>query len=91
MEDEKKEIKKERDLELKEIGKVLGLAEAEVIKSLLESQGIDTIFCGQVVPSVLPFSTDGLGEIRILVSEKDYEEAKRILENRVSLEKDDEE
>lgn len=78
--EEEKNKKVDKDLKLKELGKVWGPAEAEVIKSFLESNGISCIFRGLVVQSVHPFSTDGLGEIKILVSEKDYAEAKKLLE-----------
>jgi len=67
------------DLKLKELTSIWGLAEAEVIKSFLESQGIPCIYKGQVVHSIHPFSVDGLGEIRIFVPEKDYETAKKLM------------
>lgn len=71
-----------QDLELKEVCKVWGPAEAEVIKSFLQSHGISCLFRGQVVQSVHPFSADGLGEIKIVVSEKDYALAKKLLEKK---------
>ncbi len=89
MEDNKTK-KKERDLQFKEVCKVWGLAEAEVVRSLLISHGINSIFRGRVVQSVHAFSADGLGEIKILVSERDYEAAKQIIEERSPIEKADE-
>jgi len=73
--------KKRDELQLKEVHKVWGPAEAEVIKSYLESNGISCIFRGKVTQSVHPFSADGLGEIKILVSKKDYTLAKKLLES----------
>jgi hypothetical protein len=70
------------DLKLKELTSVWGPAEAEVIKSFLESQGIPCIFKGRVVQSIHPFSVDGLGEVRIFVPEKDYETAKKLVETK---------
>lgn len=67
---------------LVEIHKVWGPAEAEVIKSFLESHGISCILKGLVVQSVHPFSMDGLGEIKILVSENDSEMAQKLLSAR---------
>lgn len=61
---------------------VWGPVEAEVIKSLLESHGIVCILKGLVVQSVHAFSLDGLGEIKILVAEKDFETAKNLIESR---------
>lgn len=78
---DKEEKKKKDDLQLKEVHKVWGPAEAEVIKSYLESNGISCAFRGKVTQSVHPFSADGLGEIKILVSQKDYALAKKLLES----------
>jgi len=80
MEKDKKD--EDQDLQLKEVYKVWGPAEAEVIKSFLQSHGISCLFRGQVVQSVHPFSADGLGEIKIFVSEKDYALAKKLLEEK---------
>lgn len=83
MEDrENKSPNKLQDLKLKEVHKVWGQNEADVIKSFLESMGIPCYFQGRIVQSIYPFSTDGLGEIKILVPEKDYETARKLLENR---------
>jgi len=65
---------------LKELISVWGQSEAEVIKALLESHGISSIFRGRILHSIYPFSMDGLGEVKILVLEEDYEEAKSILD-----------
>jgi hypothetical protein len=78
---EKRKRKKE-DVELREVHKVWGPAEAEVIKSFLESHGIRCLLRGKVVQSVHPFSADGLGEIKILVSESDYPLAKELLDKK---------
>ena len=80
MEKDKKD--EDQDLQLKEVYKVWGPAEAEVIKSFLQSHGISCLFRGQVVQSVHPFSADGLGEMKIFVSEKDYALAKKLLEEK---------
>jgi hypothetical protein len=68
------------DLNLKEVHRVWGLAEADVIKSFLESNGIACIYHGLVVPSIYSFTTDGMGEIRIMVKDSDFETAKELLE-----------
>lgn len=88
--DDDKRKKKGPDSDLEELCKVWGLAEAEVIKSLLASHGIHSLFRGRVVQSVHAFSTDGLGEIKILVLKKDYEEAKKVLAESLPLEKAEE-
>jgi|APFre7841882590_1041340.scaffolds.fasta_scaffold84616_2 hypothetical protein len=81
-ENDKKDNDRPHDLRLKELTSVWGPAEAEVIKSFLESQGIPCIYKGRVVQSIHPFSVDGLGEIRIFVPEKDYETAKKLIETK---------
>lgn len=79
---EEKKKKPDDDLKLEEIHKAWGPVEAEVIKSFLESNGIPCIFRGRVVQSVHPFSADGLGEIKIFVSEKDYARAKELIKKK---------
>jgi hypothetical protein len=84
MADKDKEAEKEKTdpgLDLKELVSVWGPAEAEVIKSFLESQGISCLLKGLVVQSVHPFSADGLGQIRIWVQEKDFDLAKKLIES----------
>ena len=72
----------ERRYDLKEVIRVQGPVEAEVIRNFLESEGISCFFKGLIVPSVHPFTADGLGEIKIFVQEGDWESAKNLLENR---------
>jgi hypothetical protein len=74
--------KKDKDIKLKEVHKAWGQAEAEVIKSLLESHGIACSLRGRIAQFVYPFTADGLGEIKIFVPEEDYETAKELLENK---------
>jgi len=69
------------DIKLRELHSVWGPAEAEVLKSFLESNGIKCILKGLVVQSVHPFSADGLGEVKIFVAEKDYIQAKKLLDS----------
>lgn len=77
--------KTDEELKLKELHKVWGPVEAEVIKSFLESHGIQCLLTGKVVQSVHPFSADGLGEIKILVPMKDYQIAKTLLKTKKIL------
>jgi hypothetical protein len=78
----KKSEKKYRDIHLVEVKTVQGPVEAEVIKSYLQSHGIDTVLKGLVVQSVHAFSADGLGKITVMVDEKDFEKAKSLLQDR---------
>ncbi len=82
---QEKKKKSAEDSKLKELHKVWGPVEAEIIKSYLESNGIACILRGRVVQSVHPFSADGLGEIKILVSDEDYKRAKELLKEKVDI------
>ena len=83
MTDKKKNKRKEEpESEFKEVYKAWGSAEAEVIKSFLQSHGIPCLLKGLVVQSVHPFTMDGLGEIKILVPEKEHDLAEKLLKSR---------
>ena len=69
--EDKDKKKAEEEEGLKKVHSAWGPAEAEVIKSYLQSHGISSLLKGLVVQSVHPFSADGLGEIKIYVQEKD--------------------
>ncbi len=70
----------EQEKPLRELRSVWGQTEADVIKALLESHGISSVFRGRILHSIYPFSMNGLGEIKIFVLEEDYEAAKSILD-----------
>jgi hypothetical protein len=76
------------ELDLVEVHKVWGPAEAEVIKTMLESYGISCLMRGEVPQSLFPFSTDGMGEIKILVLRKDLAKAKNLIAQ-ISQEKEE--
>jgi ADP-ribose pyrophosphatase YjhB (NUDIX family) len=65
---------------LAELCRVWSLAEAEVIKSFLGTNGIMCLLKGQIVHSIYPFTMDGLGETIILVLQNDLEKARQLLE-----------
>jgi len=66
---------------LKEVRRVWGPAEAEVVKSFLNNYGINCVFLGQANPTSYPLTTDGMGEIRIMVAEEDYYLAQQLLKD----------
>lgn len=70
----------EQEETLVELTRVWSLAEAEVIKSFLGTNGIFCLLKGQVVHSIYPFTMDGLGETIIMVLQKDLEKARHLLE-----------
>ncbi|MDH5406753.1 MAG: DUF2007 domain-containing protein [Candidatus Aminicenantes bacterium] len=72
----------QKGVKFKHLSSAMGRAEAEVIKGFLESNGIECIFQSQVVHSVHPFTVNGLGEVKIMVKEEDFERAKRLMEEK---------
>jgi hypothetical protein len=55
-------------------------AEAEMVRSLLESYGIPCNLQSDITHVAYPFTVDGLGEVRILVPAPAADEARSILE-----------
>jgi hypothetical protein len=82
------EREKYRDMDIVEVYAVQGKAEADVIQGMLTSIGIESMTRGHSVLSVHPFTVDGLGEVRILVTEPDADAARKAIENYL---KDDDE
>jgi hypothetical protein len=82
-EKEPKDKKPGRDpdqaLDLKELCRVWGPFEADVLKSFLESNGIICLVRGRMAPWIYPFTVDGLAEFMIFVRQKDFETAKNLL------------
>ncbi|MBN1643635.1 MAG: DUF2007 domain-containing protein [Dehalococcoidales bacterium] len=56
-----------------------GETEAQVIKGLLESNGISCLLKPSSSPSVYVFTVDGLGEVKIMVREEDAGEARELI------------
>ena len=56
-----------------------GEAEAQMIKSLLESHSIPSLIKSNAAPSAHVFTADGMGQFRIMVEESRVDEAKRVL------------
>ena len=54
-------------------------AEARIIKSFLESNGIPCLLKANAAPSVHAFAVDGLGEVDILVWEDVAEQARELV------------
>ncbi len=68
-----------KTMKLVEVYRALGEAEALIIKSLLESNGIPSILKSHAAPSVHVFTVDGMGEYKVMVSESKAEEARRLI------------
>ena len=62
-----------------EVYRARGEAEALIIKGLLDSNGIACLLKSNAAPSVHVFAVDGLGEVKVMVSESRAAEAKRLV------------
>jgi hypothetical protein len=69
----------ERNEKLVELAKVQGDFEAQVLKGMLESEGIEVAVRTGVTPNILPFTVDGLGQVKLFVKESDLEAAKAVM------------
>ena len=62
-----------------EIYRAASEAEARIIKSFLESNGIPCLMKANAAPSVHAFAIDGMGEVVILVWEDVVEKARELI------------
>jgi len=65
---------------LVEVYKAAGELEAQVIKGLLESNGIRCFLKSHAAPSVHVLTVDGLGEVKVMVCDSMVEKAKQLVE-----------
>ena len=62
-----------------EVYRATGEAEAQIIKGLLESNGIRCLLKSNAAPSVHVFAIDGMGEVKVMVGESVAEKARRLI------------
>jgi hypothetical protein len=67
------------DIKLVEVYRAYGEAEALIIKSLLESNGIACILKSHAAPSVHVFTVDGMGEVKVMVEASKADAAKKLI------------
>jgi hypothetical protein len=67
------------NVQLVEVFKAQGEIEAQMIRSVLESDGIDSMLSGESVRLTHGITVDGLAEVRILVREEDEERAREVI------------
>ena len=68
-----------RGEELVEVYTAAGEAEAQIIKGLLESNGIPCLLKSQAAPSVHVFTVDGMGEVKVVVWKSAVAKAKELI------------
>ncbi len=67
------------DEKLVAVYRASGEMQAQVVKGLLESNGIPCLFKSQAAPSVHAFTVDGMGEVFVMVAAVVAEEARKLL------------
>jgi len=65
--------------ELVEVYNAAGEVEAQIIKGLLESNGIPCLLKSLAAPSVHVFAVSGMGEVKVMVWESTAEKARRLI------------
>ena len=65
--------------ELVEVYKAAGEAEAQIIKGLLETNGIPCLLKSLAAPSVHVFTVNGMGEVKVMVWESMAEKARGLI------------
>ncbi|MBD3178327.1 MAG: hypothetical protein GF417_01270 [Candidatus Latescibacteria bacterium] len=73
-------MKDKKENKLVELISVQGEIEENMVVSLLESEGIDTLVKSGRAGGALPISVDGMGRVRIYVREGEAERARKVLE-----------
>jgi len=64
---------------LVEVYTATGEIEAQIIKGLLESNGIPCLLKSSAAPSVHVFTVNGMGEVKVMVLESEAEEARGLI------------
>jgi hypothetical protein len=67
-----------------------GLLQAQVIKSKLEDAGIPVLLDYESVGPIIGITVDGLGEVHVLVPDKDADEARALTEEQEQDEDEEE-
>ena len=69
----------EEDEALVELTAVQGEVEYNIIKGILEGGGIEVLDKQNMAHGTLPFTVDGIGEVKIYVRRSDLAEAREVL------------
>lgn len=72
-------MSRDEDVKLVEICRAADNMQAQLIRGLLEANGISCMLTGEAVSRIYPITVDGLAEVPILVREEDVERATALL------------
>jgi len=67
------------NVELVEVYRAQGETQAQLIRSVLEGDGIESMLSGESVRLTHGFTVDGLAEVRILVRKEDETRAREVI------------
>ncbi|NIO29565.1 MAG: hypothetical protein GTO29_13540 [Candidatus Latescibacteria bacterium] len=67
------------NIKLVEVWKAQGETEAQIIRSVLEGDGIESMLSGESVRLTHGITVDGLAEVKILVREEDETRAREVI------------
>lgn len=73
------ETPQDAEIELTEVWRAQGEVEAQLIRSLLESNDIESVLSGEALRLTHGFTVDGLAEVRILVRREDAKRAEEVI------------
>jgi len=79
--DELENLSEFKELDLVSVYTANSETEANIIKSVLEGDGIESVFSSDAARSVHPFTINGLGKVKVMVNKKDAERAKELVKN----------
>ena len=68
-----------KSMKVVEVYRAAGEAEAQIIKGLLESNGIPCLLQSNAAPSVHVFVVDGMGEVKVMVRESMAKKARGLI------------
>ena len=66
-------------MKMVEVYQAAGEAQAQIIKGLLESNGIYCLLKSNAAPSIHMFTIDGMGVVKVMVEESVAEKAKGLI------------
>jgi hypothetical protein len=61
------------------VAKVQGEVAAQVLRSLLEASGIDSLLQGEAIRLTHGLTVDGIGEVKVMVRAEDEEAARELI------------
>ncbi len=64
---------------MEEVYRAAGEAEAQIVRGLLESQGISCLLQSNAAPSVHAFAINGMGEVKVMVNAPVAERARKLI------------